>query len=161
MAALAACNLIIWRYEMFWKWLWKVLAILLVLALFIGGGAAIYRSGYAHGVTAATWEAGEDGDTPSQQLIPHADPNFGLYARPRMFYPGFHLFLGFILLLFVFGGIGRLMHYSMWRSKEMPYPHHWGPGWHKYHHPRYRDETPSSGKPGEEDNPDEGVDSSS
>ena len=54
-------------------------------------------------------------------------------------------------VLVIFGGIGRLIRYKMWRSEGMPYPPHWSPGWHKHHQPHYRDEAPSSDKPSKGD----------
>ncbi len=136
---------------MFWNWLWKVLAILLVLAIFVGGGIMLYRAGYAQGITAEAWTAEEGGDVLPRQVIPHADPYFKSYLRPRMFFPGFSLFFGFILLLVIFGGIGRLIHYKMWRSEGMPFPPHWSPGWYKYHHPHDKGEAPSRDKPSKGD----------
>jgi hypothetical protein len=145
MSSFAVQKMINWRYEMFWKWLWKVVAILLVLAVFVGGGVAIYRSGYADGVTAAAWEVDVGEDAPTGRAFPFADPYYRSYARYRLFFPGFYLLLGFIMILFIFGGIGRMIRYSMWRYKGMPYPPHWEPGWHKYHH-RHKDEPPSHWK---------------
>jgi hypothetical protein len=131
---------------MFWKWFWKVLATLLLVAIFVGGGIAIYRAGYAQGVS-TNLRMAEDG-------VP-VMPDDGLYYRPyvghRWFFPGFGLFFGLILLFLLFGSIGRLARYSFWQSKGMSYPHYWGSGWHKHHHPDCRkpeshpDKPPSKG----------------
>jgi hypothetical protein len=147
--------------KMFWKWLWKALAVLLVLAIFVGSGIAIYRAGYAQGVTTAVWTAeGEEGVHPPQGL-PYADPYFRSYMRPRMFFPGFSLFLGFILLMFVFGGVGRLFRYKMWRSEGMPYPPHWRHGWHSHHHRHDQNETSSQSESSKGDEPGSEADPSS
>jgi hypothetical protein len=128
---------------MFWKWIWKVLAILVILAIFVGGGLAIYKAGYANGVAAAYWEAQSSGEVPPQTLAPRAGPGIWPYVPYRPFFPGLSLFFGFVLLLFFFGGIGRLIRYSRWRSEELPNHPHWGPGWHSFHHPHTRGAGPS------------------
>lgn len=129
---------------MFWKWFWKVLASLLVIAIFVGGGIAIYQAGYAQGVL-TNLKVVEEG----APVVPYA----GLYHWPlglyRPFFPGLGLLLGFILMLTLFGVIGRLARYSHWKSKGMPYPHYWGPGWHRHHHPHGREtDRDSGGSPG-------------
>ena len=115
---------------MFWKWFWKVLALLLVVAIFVGGSIAIYQAGYAQGVL-ANLSATEEGAT--------VVPQEGLYYRPfrpyRLFFPGVGLFFGFILILTLFGAIGRLTRYSLCKSKGMPDPRYWSHGWHRHHHP--------------------------
>ena len=131
---------------MFWKWFWRVTAILLILAVFVGGGIAIYRAGYAHGATTNLWTTEEGGDVLSQHSFPHDNLYFRPYARPRMFFPGFSLFMGFILVVFLFGGIGRMIRYSLWQGKGKPCPPHWGPGWHKYHHEHFEGEGPYPSK---------------
>ena len=127
---------------MFWKWFWKVLAMLLVIAIFMGGGFAIYQAGFAQGVSTSLRMVEEGAP---------ATPYEGLYHRPfgiyRPFFPGLGLFLGLMLVLFLFGAIGRLFRYSFWRSKGMPYPHGWGPGWHRYHHPDCRKPGNDADKP--------------
>ena len=146
---------------MFWKWFWKVIAILLVLAIFVGGGIAIYKIGFTHGAAADLWTSEEGGF-----IHPPGGHYFTPYARPRMFFPGFGLFLGFLLVMFLFGGIGRMIRHRYWRKQGMPpykgpYPTHCGPGWHKYHHPFWgegpwsrdqSDEQPT-GDQGPEDSP--------
>jgi hypothetical protein len=150
---------------MFWKWFWKALAILMVLAVFAAGGVLIYRAGYTSGAASALWEAAEGGEVPPDQLPPQTSPYYPPYYAPypphRVFFPGLSLFLGFILLLFLFGGIGRLVRYSIWRSQGMPYPHHWGPGWHKYHHPRHADEAGPGDEPSRGSGPEDPGGSSS
>ena len=127
---------------MFWKWFWKGLAGLLILALFVGGGIAIYRIGFTHGVTAGLWDAAE-----GSQVLPPDGLHFSPYARPRVFFPGLGLFLGFILIVFIFGGIGRMIRYSCWRQAGQPYPPHWGPGWHNVHHHPFTGQAPRPGDP--------------
>jgi hypothetical protein len=147
--------------KMFWKWFWKALVVLLVLTIFVGSGIAIYRAGYAQGLTAAVWTAeGEEGVLPRQSL-PYIDPHFRPYGRPRMFFPGFLLFFGFILLMFVLGGVGRMFRYKMWRSEGMPYSPDWGHGWHKHHHRHDWDEPSSKSKPSKGDEPGSEADPSS
>ena len=142
---------------MFWKWFWKASAILLILAVFVGGGIAIYRAAYVNGVTAAIWEAGEGVELPSQLFVPRADLSFRSFARYRLFNPGLGWFFGFLLVLFIFGGLGRLIRCNVWRSEGMPYPPHWGPGWHKYHHPHVDGEGPNQGKSPQGDGYEDGV----
>jgi hypothetical protein len=136
---------------MFWKWFWKVLALLLVVAIFVGASIAIYQAGYAQGVS-ANIRMSEDGAP--------ALPYTGLYYRPlgfyRPFFPGLGLFFGFILMLTLFGAIGRMARYSHWKSKGMPDPRYWGHGWHRwYPHPDCKGEDRGSGEPAIQGDPEE------
>jgi len=126
---------------MFWKWFWKILALLMVMAIFVGGGIAIYQAGYAQGVL-TNLKVVEEG----APVVPYT----GLSHRPiglyRPFFPGLAMFLGFILILTLFGAIGRMARYSYWKSKGVPYPRYWGPGWHRVHHPHCREAGRDSGE---------------
>lgn len=119
---------------MFWKWFWIVLALLLVVAIFVGGSIAIYQAGYAQGVS-ANIRIAEDGSP----VAPYA----GLYYRPfgfyRLFFPGLGLFFGFILILALFGAIGHLVRCIYWKSSGMPNPRYRSPGWHRHHYPDCRE----------------------
>lgn len=118
---------------MFWKWFWKILTFLLVLTIFVGGGIAIYRTGYIHGVSTGSLTAEGGREITPPGIIPHPGLYYRPYRRPLLMFPVFGLFFGFILLVFLFGGIGRLVRYGMWKSAGMPYPK----DWRKYHPSHY------------------------
>jgi hypothetical protein len=144
--------------KMFWKWIWKALAFLLVLAVIVGGGIAIYKAGYNHGISAGMWQAEGGGDVTPPQVLPQPGRYFKPYGRPLLMFPVFGLCFGFLLLMLLFGGVRRLIHYKIWKSAGMPYPkgvkgrgwgnvhgsHFWGP------YPWAWDKSPGDGDPSED-----------
>ena len=118
---------------MFWKWFWKAFAFLLVLAIFVGGGISIYRAGYVQGANVAAWSTETGAAIPPTNVVPQPGSFTRLYARPLVLLPFFSLFLGFLFLMALFGGIRRYTHYKMWKSAGMPGPEGFQPHWHNHH----------------------------
>jgi hypothetical protein len=116
------------------SFVWRLIGIVLLIGLVIGGGVMTYRAGVAQGVAqapevaAAISDAAESGG---------AFPGFGYgYPMTRM-HPRFGFFplggiLGFILFIFLFFGLMRLIFFRRWA---------WHPG-HKYGHGRPWDMPP-------------------
>jgi len=118
---------------MFWKWFWKALALLLILTIFVGGGIAIYRAGYVQGANIAAW-SGESGlEITAPKIAPHPGSFTMMYGRPIILLPFFSLFLGFLCLMALFGGVRRYTHYKMWKSAGMPGSENMQSHWHKHH----------------------------
>lgn len=105
---------------MFWKWLWKTLAFLLVLAIFVGGGIAIYKAGFVHGVNIGGWETEGGSGIIEPPAFTHPGYNLRSYSRPFLMFPLFGLCFSAFLVLAFLGGIRHLVHYKMWRSAGMP-----------------------------------------
>jgi hypothetical protein len=140
--------------KMFWKWFWKALAFLLVLAIFVGGGIAIYQAGFAQGANAAIWNAESGAEVTTPMVLPQPGSFTRMYGRPLVLLPFFSLFLGFLFLMVLFGGFRRYSHFKMWKSAGMPGAKGMQPHWHKHHRGPYWD--PGEGgdsKPGSTENP--------
>ena len=118
---------------MFWKWFLKALAFLLVLAIFVGGGIAIYRTGYAQGTNAAVWSAESGLDVTPPIVQSHPGSFTRIYGRPLVLLPFFSLFLGFLFLMVLIGGFRRYSHFKMWKSAGMPSPEAMQAHWQKHH----------------------------
>jgi hypothetical protein len=122
---------------MFWKWLWKTLVFLVILAIFVGGGFMLYRAGYAQGTTTGAWLAEQGSEVTTHQSVPQPGLIFRPYGRPVLLFPVFGLVFGVIFLAFVFGSFRHLVHYKIWKAAGMPSPKDWGPDWHKHHRGSY------------------------
>jgi len=136
---------------MFWKYLWKSIAFLLIIAMFVGGGYAIYRRGFSQGVVTGMEISEDGGEVDVQPYLPRMDHYYRPYGRPFTLFPFFGLIFGFFLLMAFFGGIRRLTHYRMWKSAGMPCDEEWGRNWHRWHRGPYWGPHPWKGsKPGDE-----------
>ena len=100
--------------------LWKVVLTLIVIALLVAGGAAIFRAGYAYGYAADSSSI----EGQSEMVFP---PNFALSGRSFRPHPGFMPFfpiLGLIfgggLLLMLLFGIGGLFRFRAWHTAGWP-----------------------------------------
>lgn len=88
------------------KWIWWTLGILLVLAIVIGAGFAVYRMGFAHGAI-----AGQDGN--AAQVLPRyhmrgfdSDFHFGMRGLRTPMFGGRGG--GFLPIFGMVGGLFRL-----------------------------------------------------
>ena len=90
---------------MFWKYFWKSIAVLLIIAMFVGGGYAVYRSGFSRGVVTGIEMSEDGGEAAMKPYVPHMDSYYRPYRRPSMLFPIFGLVFGFFLLMSIFGGI--------------------------------------------------------
>lgn len=109
----------------------RFLLILAMLGVLVAGGAGLYRAGWMQGyqaaaLTAAAPTAGQSGS----QAAPASPYYYGPWMYgPHFWGPGFGFFpffpffgIGFfILMLFVFGGLFRLIAFRRWAGG----PHHW------------------------------------
>ena len=89
--------------------IWKVVLGLLIIALLVGGGAAIYRAGYARGVMSdMSFEEMPFAHSGAEGMMPYGGMRPGYYGRGHMgFFPfGRMLFGGFVFFLIV-GSIFR------------------------------------------------------
>ena len=123
---------------MFWKWFLKALVFLLVLAIFVGGGIAIYRTDYAQGANAAVWSAESGTEVAPPMMQAHPGSFTRIYGRPLVLLPFFSLFLGFLFLMVLIGGFHRYSHFKMWKSAGMPSPEVMQAHWQKNHRNPFR-----------------------
>jgi hypothetical protein len=150
--------------KMFWKWLWKSLAFLLILAIFVGGGVAIYKAGYANGFTVGALESEGGGEITAPQVLPHHGYPYRSVSRPFLMFPVFGLCFSVFLLLAFFGGIRHLVYYKMWKSAGMPGQEEMGKYWHKAHRsphwrgPWWESKVTGKDKSAKVKEPDDGVD---
>ena len=136
---------------MFWKYFWKSIAILLIIAIFVGGGYAVYRRGFSQGITTGMEMSEGDSEIDVHPYLPHLDHYYRPYKRPLMLFPFFGLAFGFFLLMFFFGGVRRLVQYKMWKSAGTPPDDEWRRGWHRHHRSPYWGPPPwKESKPGDE-----------
>jgi hypothetical protein len=119
---------------MFWKYFWKIIAFILVVSLILGGGYAIYRFGFAHGINVGIEMV--DGGNPTD-FHPYL---FDLgylgkpFGHPLVAFPFLSLLIGVIVLTLFFGVIRHLIHYKMLRSMDALNPEKWN----HYYHWRHR-----------------------
>jgi hypothetical protein len=98
--------------------LFRVLATLLLVAILIGAGVAVYQAGFSQGYAQASITAGNQGTSPVMPGFPYRywwGPGFG-------FFPFFPLFGLFFFGLFVFFLI-RVLFFPRWWG----YGRRWGP----------------------------------
>ncbi len=127
----------------------RILGILLILALMAGIGATAFRVGYARGLAASpamaeamqNWQNSEDGVSPyTMRGYSHPMMGFGgsYYSNPMMMrgghgHPGFFPLgglLGFLLLGFLFFGAARMFFFRRAAWHMHGYPPAWGaPTW--------------------------------
>ena len=117
---------------MFWKYFWKSIAVLLIIAMFVGGGYAVYRSGFSRGVVTGIEMSEDGGEADMKSFMPHMDSYYRPYRRSSLLFPIFGLVFGFFLLMSIFGGIRHLTHYRMWKSAGIPCDEEWGRSWHNH-----------------------------
>ena len=119
--------------------LWRILMVLVLVALLVGAGTALYRAGLAQGYQAGVLAAGKagSGTTTAPQL-----PYYGYGYPPYGFYPGFGyrggfpffapiLGIGFFLIvIFLVSGIFRFGARRHWAGRgDWGYgPGPWGQG---------------------------------
>jgi hypothetical protein len=130
--------------------LWRILMILVLVALLVGAGTALYRAGLAQGYQAGIVAASKTGSAPTTPQLPYYGygyPPFGLY--PGFGYPiGFPFFgpligIGFFLLIFfLISGVFRFAfrRHGANRGDWGYVPGYWGHGPHDWGHgPEGRD----------------------
>ena len=108
----------------------RVLISLVLVAVVIGGGYAIYRLGFAQGVVTS-----DGGEVILDNWTAHPMMNSNFYPHARSFYPRGNLFFGLIFVLLLFSFFRRMMfgpHWSRWGYG--PRGFHGHPG-----HPGYDD----------------------
>ena len=125
--------------------IWKVVLGLVIVALLVGGGAALYRTGYAHGVMSdMTFEDMPFARGDVEGMMPYGGMYSGYYGRGHMgfFSLGRMLFGGFVFFIIV-GGMFRFfgmrrygmppwaMHRMYHEGKGGPWMHHDHPYWGK------------------------------
>ncbi|HMD90917.1 MAG TPA: hypothetical protein VKF38_17305 [Anaerolineaceae bacterium] len=119
--------------------LWRILMILVLVALLAGAGTALYHAGLAQGYQAGVAAAAKTGSgtTPQLPYYGYGYPPFGFY--PGIGYPGFFPFfgpligIGFFLLIFVLiSGVFRFAFRRHWAGRgDWGYgPGPWGQGPH-------------------------------
>lgn len=138
---------------MFWKWFWKVLAILLVLSLLIVCGMAIYRFGFTHGAMIKLQSIESNLGVPVPLMV--------FYHLTLILFPFLVMLFFFAFFLIIIGGIHRHHHNRSWESlkflsydeirqhwKRGHYPHHWrGRCWH----PKEKDQEKSDEQDSKDD----------
>jgi|SaaInl8_200m_RNA_FD_contig_21_142483_length_601_multi_11_in_0_out_0_1 hypothetical protein len=110
------------------KWLWRFLALLVIIGIFTGGGAAIYHKGYTYGYTAGAWAA--DSDANAENLAPRGFQHPGMmpYGYHRPHFSFFGLFFALFFFFLIFGGFKRMAFHRMWHHKMGPH----SKGWHQH-----------------------------
>ncbi len=105
--------------------LWKVVLTLVVIALLVAGGAAIFRAGYAYGYAADSSSIEDQ----SAIVFPHSFAPSGLPFRPHPGFMPFFPILGLIcgggLLLMLLFGIGGLFRFRAWHVAGGPNVEGW------------------------------------
>ncbi len=115
--------------------LWRILMILVLVALLVGAGTALYRAGLAQGYQAGILAAAKTGSgTTTTPPLPYYGYGYGY--PPFGFYPGFRFGGGFpifapiigigffLLFLFVISGLFRFGARRHWANRG-----DWGPGY--------------------------------
>ena len=128
--------------------LWKVVLGIVVITLLVGGGAMLYRAGYAHGVMSdVSFEEMPLAHGDVDGMMPgHGMPYGGMrgyHGHGGFFLLGHFLFGGLIFFL-IFGAIFRffgMRHY--WTMHRMGYEGEGAPPWMRYHrHPYWGEMNP-------------------
>ena len=135
--------------------LWKVIAGLLLVALLVGGGAMLYKAGYAQGVMSDV----------AIEALPHAEGGT-TYMHPYYGMRGYHghmgffffgrMFFGMVFFFLLFGllfrGFGMRRH---WMMHHRGYPGKGGPHWKHHGHPYWDKESDNDDEEGVEDSGEE------
>ena len=122
--------------------IWKVVLGLLIIALLVGGGAAIYRAGYARGVMSdMSFEEMPFAGGGVEGMMPYSGMygmrgyhSYGHFSLGRMFFGGLFFFL-VVGAFFRFFGMCRYgmppwaMHRMHREGKGGPWMHHNHPCW--------------------------------
>lgn len=123
----------------------RIFGVLLLIALFVAGGAFVYRAGVAQGISQAPevaeaiQQSAENGNG-SPMMFGYGYPHHG-YGHHFGFIP--FGFFGFFLFLFFFFGLMRLIFFRKWshHNKHGHWSKHWENGvppmfeeWHKKAH---------------------------
>ena len=133
--------------------LWKVVLGILLLALLVGGGFALYRAGYAHGVMAdVTFPDGS-----FEGIAPFHRMPYGMrgYSGHMGFFPLGRLFFGGLIFFLLVGAIFRffgMRHY--WAMHRMGYAGEDAPPWMR-HHPYWGKVNPEGEDDGKADKSEE------
>lgn len=132
-------------------WIWQVIGALLVIGLLAGGAYAAFQFGYANGVAdspavaTVLSEGLKNGEKLPDMYGYGLSRSYALFPRwghPMGFFP-FGGLLGFLLFIFLFTGLLRMIFWPRWAHHPHWYRHHptWG-----YPPPWSNDrETPGSG----------------
>lgn len=127
---------------------WKVVMWIVIIALLLGGGFAIYRMGYAHGVVT---DISFDDVALDQSRFDYFMPHGGMYSDYGSLYNRGHMgsflfgrmFFGGLFFILIVGSVFRL--FGMRRGYMHPRGMHYmknnctdAPPW-MHHHPWYKD----------------------
>ena len=97
--------------------IWKFVVSLLVLALLIGGGAMLYRAGYAQGAMAdVAFDTLPQANGETAQYMPYYGMHRGYHGHMGFFFFG-RFFFGMLFFFLFFGAIFRF--FGMRRYWEM------------------------------------------
>jgi len=115
------------------SFIWRLIGVLLLVGLIVGGGVMVYRAGVAHGIVQApeVAEALSNAAESGQVLpVPAYGYNYPSYRmRPHFSFFSFGGIFGFILFIFLFFGLMRLI----FRPWGWNYGHMYGHGHWKGH----------------------------
>jgi len=122
------------------SFVWRLIGVLLLIGLMIGGGVMAYRAGVVHGIAQAPEVASAISNAAeSGEGLPFPTYGYGYPAhlmRPHFGFFPFGGIFGFILFLFLFFGLMRMVfrpwgwHYYGHMHGRGPwkgYGRHWGP----------------------------------
>ncbi len=109
--------------------IWKVVLGLVIVALLVGGGVALYQAGYAHGVMSdVSFEEMHQFSGEYAPMMRHG------YRGHMGFFPLGRLLFGGLIFFLIFGAIFRcfgMRHY--WASHRMGHAGEGGPPWMRRH----------------------------
>lgn len=114
------------------RFVFGILAMIVIVGLMSVGGAVLYRTGFAQGyATSITAEGDVDELTFPGRFYPGYKYHYGY---PRGFFPGhlFGLFFGGLFFLMFVSAIFRMIFFRRWGMAYGPHPAAWK---HWYHHP--------------------------
>ena len=138
---------------MFGRWsLFRLLFALILVAVLVGGGHALYRTGYSQGYVTSSLASGDADELVSPFGFPYPTPYMHMYPgfHPRFFGLGLFLLIGFIIMCMVF----RFFGFLTWRKYAGPDYEKWARDWHHYRGPRWHWCPPGPwGPPGERAEP--------
>lgn len=113
------------------SFIWRLIGVLLLIGLMIGGGVMAYRAGVAQGITQAP-EVAEalSSAAESGQAAPMPGYGYGYGypihgMRPHFGFFPFGGIFGFILFIFLFFGLMRLIFRPRWYPMEPGMRGHW------------------------------------
>jgi len=122
--------------------LFRLLGVLLLIAVLIGGGALLFRSGQAQGYAIGLAASGKEltvpapGANPGPSMFPGGHYGYGFYPPHFMpFFAPFGCLAGGMFLLFFFFAMGGILRMFAWRHMLRhagPGPNGPSSGWHRH-----------------------------